>query len=82
MKPVKAISMALLFLIPALLAAGLLLVFLLAIGYRGDAGIEIGALQLGIWTFCCWLYFKHNGFRWASLVLLSYSIIGLLVKAA
>lgn len=81
MSALKTITLAALFLIPSFVIGALLVVLLLAIGYNADAGPEIGAMQAGVWALCCGFYFKNNPFKWASLALITYSIIALIVKA-
>ena len=81
MNKAKAIGMGILFLVPGALAATLLTIILIATDYGPDPGTEVGTTLWGVWAICCWLYFKNSKFKWAGLVLLGFSLLGLLTKA-
>ena len=81
MDKAKKVLIAIGFLIPAILVAGVLVIILAKVDYGPDPGTEVGTTLWGTWALICGFYFKSNKFKLAGGVLLIFAIIGLVVGA-
>ncbi|BFT30564.1 hypothetical protein D210916BOD24_17400 [Alteromonas sp. D210916BOD_24] len=79
MDKLKKVLIAIAFLIPSFIIAGLLTYFLAIIDYGPDPGTSIGTTLWGVWCLLCGFYFKMPRFQKAGYVLLFFAIVVLLV---
>ncbi len=77
---IKSIIISILFLIPAFIVSGALILLLLEINYAPDPGREVGITLWGIWLLLVGYYFSRSRFVWGGAVLLVFAVAGLIVK--
>jgi hypothetical protein len=81
MPEVRTVLLGVGFLVPAIIAALILILGLVAVDFGPDPGTEVGTTLWGTWALLCGFYFKSNRFKLAGFVLLLYALTGLIVKS-